>query len=298
MLADALPFLAFGFVLGMRHATDADHVVAVSTIVGRSQTIRSAAMIGATWGIGHTLTILVVGGAIVLLNLVIPPRVGLAMEFAVALMLIVLGILTLTGWLDRASRALAVVADRARATAAPEYRAVPTTGHRHGLFGLHPPGGADAHAHVHIHGDYVHTHRHGHVPDSHGHAEDATPPARLDRWFGELTLYQWLRPLVIGIVHGLAGSAASALMLVAEIHSGLGALLYLLLFGAGTVAGMMLITGLIAIPFAASARRLPRLNDTLRIASGVLSLCFGLWLAWNIGFVDGLFAADPRWDPH
>ena len=91
------PIIAFGFVLGMRHATDADHVIAVATIVSRQASMRGAALIGATWGIGHTLTILVVGGAIILLDLVIPPRVGLAMEFAVALMLIVLGVIALTG---------------------------------------------------------------------------------------------------------------------------------------------------------------------------------------------------------
>ena len=85
-MIDLLPIIAFGFVLGMRHATDADHVIAVATIVSRESSIRGAALIGATWGIGHTLTILAVGGAIILLDLTIPPRVGLMMEFAVAVM--------------------------------------------------------------------------------------------------------------------------------------------------------------------------------------------------------------------
>jgi len=89
--------LFLGFLLGIRHATDADHIVAIATIVSRQRSLRGSAMIGAVWGIGHTLTILVVGGAIILFGLVIPPRVGLAMEFGVGIMLILLGVLTLTG---------------------------------------------------------------------------------------------------------------------------------------------------------------------------------------------------------
>jgi high-affinity nickel-transport protein len=88
---------ALGFFLGMRHATDADHVIAVTTIVARQRSTRSAALIGAVWGLGHTLTILVVGGGIILFGWVIPPRVGLSMEFSVGLMLIILGLMNLTG---------------------------------------------------------------------------------------------------------------------------------------------------------------------------------------------------------
>ena len=89
--------LFLGFLLGIRHATDADHIVAIATIVSRQRNLRGSAMIGAVWGIGHTLTILVVGGAIVLFGVVIPPRLGLAMEFGVGVMLILLGVLTLPG---------------------------------------------------------------------------------------------------------------------------------------------------------------------------------------------------------
>src|SRR5579862_1559486 len=91
-----LAIMLLGFVLGMRHATDPDHVVAVTTIVSREKTLLHAAIIGAFWGIGHTVTILCVGTAIILLKLTIPPSLGLAMELAVALMLILLGILNLT----------------------------------------------------------------------------------------------------------------------------------------------------------------------------------------------------------
>src|SRR5215471_11529657 len=97
---EMLPFLsiiALGFFLGMRHATDADHVVAVTTIVSRERSVRGAALIGILWGLGHTLTIFLVGSFIILFGVVIPPRLGLTMELSVGLMLILLGILNLSG---------------------------------------------------------------------------------------------------------------------------------------------------------------------------------------------------------
>ena len=96
-VANLASLLFLGFFLGMRHATDADHVVAIATIVSRQRTLRGSALIGGAWGIGHTLTILVVGGAVILFGVVIPARVGLAMELAVGIMLVLLGLLTLTG---------------------------------------------------------------------------------------------------------------------------------------------------------------------------------------------------------
>jgi high-affinity nickel-transport protein len=266
-----LSILALGFFLGMRHATDADHVIAVTTIVSRQRSMLAAAWTGVLWGIGHTVTILAVGGAIVLFGLVIPPRIGLGMEFSVALMLILLGVLTLTG-----------VTGRMHATRAADHRA---------------GGHGDHHVHAHSHGDYVHSHVHGHAPDAHGHAEEATPQARLDRALGRFGAYQLLRPLVVGLVHGLAGSAAVALLVLATIRDPWWALGYLLVFGIGTIAGMMLITAAVAVPFAATAGRFAWLNRHLATASGVLSLVFGLWMAYQIGVVDGLFGATPHWSP-
>src|SRR5208283_2951648 len=95
-----LSIIALGFFLGMRRATDPDHVIAVTTIVARHRKVSQAALIGAFWGVGHTLTILVVGGGIILFGWVIPTRVGLSMEFSVGLMLILLGVLNLTGMLQ------------------------------------------------------------------------------------------------------------------------------------------------------------------------------------------------------
>src|SRR4029079_13255600 len=90
-----LSILLLGFFLGMRHATDADHVVAVTTIVSRQRTVASAALTGIFWGIGHSLTLLVVGGAIIFFSIVIPERLGLSLEFCVALMLVLLGVVNL-----------------------------------------------------------------------------------------------------------------------------------------------------------------------------------------------------------
>ena len=273
----SLPVVVLGFVFGMLHATDADHVFAVSTIVARQRKLSAAARVGALWGMGHTLTVFLVGGAIILFNMVIPPRLGLAMEFGVALMLIALGVLTL-----------------ARVTRHVRENLLPVLAQ--GLADhTHASGTPGPHLHVHAHGDYVHSHAHGHGTEGHGHGQ--TPQAWLDRKLAGLTLYQALRPLAIGVVHGLAGSAAIALLVLAQIREPLWAVLYLLVFGLGTVAGMMVITSLIAVPFALSQERLPSLNLWLTLAAGLLSLGLGITLGWQIGFEAGLFGGDPRWTP-
>jgi ABC-type nickel/cobalt efflux system permease component RcnA len=268
----SLPVVVLGFLLGMLHATDADHVVAVSTIVSRQRSVGGAARIGLLWGIGHTLTVFAVGAAIILFNLVIPPRLEQAMEFCVALMLMLLGVLTLS-WVSR----------HVRGTLTPAL-AEGLAEH------AHDGPVADAHRHLHAHGDYVHAHKHGHGSAEHGHA--ATPLSRLDRRLGGIGAYQALRPLAIGIVHGLAGSAAVALLVLAQIREPMWAVGYLLLFGVGTTAGMMLITSLIAVPFMRS-QRLPALNFAMQVVAGALSLGLGCYLAWRIGVSDGLFVASP-----
>lgn len=231
--------LALGFFLGMRHATDADHVVAVSTIVTRERSLRAALPIGVLWGVGHTITILLVGGAIALFGIVIPPRLGLGMEFSVALMLVLLGAMTVHGIL-RDSRGLAVA-----------------QGTRPGEPGSH----------------------HGAQALGVGHGLS-------------------LRPLVVGIVHGLAGSAAVALLVLATVREISWALGYLLVFGAGTIAGMLLVTLALAVPLAVAARRFERLHRALAVAAGVAGIAFGAFLVYEVGFVGGLFTAHPTWTPH
>ena len=266
-MSSAITVLALGFFLGMRHATDADHVIAVATIVARERSARSAAVIGGAWGLGHSLTILVVGGAIILLGWVIPPRVGMSMEMAVGFMLCVLGLVNLrgiTGWMRETVDEI-----------------------RRGSADQHPHEHPHVHSHAHQHGDYVHTHVHGHDPESHPHDPSRTPVSWLDRHFGRVRAYGLVRPLVIGVVHGLAGSAAVALLVLATIQSSRWALLYLLVFGLGTIGGMMLITMALAMPFAATGARFARLHRGLRFASGAVSLVFGLFFAYEAGA--GLF---------
>jgi hypothetical protein len=214
-MANLLPTLLLGIILGMRHATDADHVVAVTTIVTRQRRVADAMRIGALWGVGHTVTILLVGGAIIMLKVIIPPRLGLAMEFAVAIMLIGLGGYNLFG------------------------------GRRLGAGALSS-----------------------------------------------------IRPVLVGIVHGLAGSAAVALLVLATIPDPRWAAGYLLLFGGGTIVGMMAITAAVAAPVSLTVSRFATLNRSLQLVSGTLSVAFGVFLATHIALVDGLFTAYPRWTPH
>jgi high-affinity nickel-transport protein len=268
-----LSIVSLGFFLGMRHATDPDHVIAVTTIVTRQRRAGSAAWIGALWGVGHTITILVVGSGIILFRWVIPPRIGLSMEFSVGLMLILLGAMNLAGFWR-------LIADRRAADR---------------VEGIDPHH--SVHAHTHSHGDFIHDHPHGHEPEHHPHDPERTPVGWLDRQLGGVGAYRWARPLLVGIVHGLAGSAAVALLVLATITDPEWAVFYLLVFGVGTIAGMMIITAAIAVPMAWGGSRSARLGEGLRIASGLLSLGFGLFLAYRMGVVHGLFSGQPIWTP-
>jgi cytochrome c biogenesis protein CcdA len=253
-----LSILAVGFFLGMRHATDPDHVIAVTTIVSNQRNRTRAALIGAFWGVGHTLTIFVVGTGIILFNLVIPVRIGLSMELCVAIMLIVLGLINVAGFL----------------------RAMPTGS---------------------IHSDdeekIIHSHPHAHQPEAHPHPSDHTSLPWLDRVLGRIRLYQYLRPFMVGVVHGLAGSAAVALLVLTTIRDFHWAIAYLLVFGVGTIAGMMLITMSIASAFRIVGNGRQKFSRRLALASGLLSLAFGLLVAYQICFVNGLFTTHARWTP-
>ena len=212
--------LGLGLLLGLRHAADPDHVVAVTAIASRTRRILPATVLGIAWGLGHTVTLFVVGVGIVLFNWVVPPRVGLGMEFAVALALVVVGLLNIR----RPAR------------------------HETALEG---PG---------------------------------RPPAG--------------RAFVVGLVHGLAGSAAVALLVLATVRDPRWAMGYLLVFGLGTLLGMVLITTGFAMPVTTAARQWGGATRIIRLSTGALSLVFGLWLVYQIGWRDGLFLATPTWSPH
>jgi high-affinity nickel-transport protein len=265
-LPQLIALAGFGFLLGMRHATDADHVIAVTTILNRSRRFVHTTLIGALWGLGHTITVVIVGVLIIGFNVVIPPPVGLAMEFAVALMLIALGLLNLTG-------GMRAITERFTPPA-------PIHGHAHGH--SHAHDGAEVHAHEHAH-------LHGHGTDPH-----LGGPAGLVATFG---WYQLLRPVGVGLVHGLAGSAAVALLVLATIQDTGAAIAYLVVFCLGVAAGMAVLTTVIGLPFWIARARSEQINRWLTIGSGVLSLAFGLYLGYQIGFVDGLFTGDFRWEP-
>ena len=194
---------------------DPDHVVAVATIVTRERSPWAAAIIGSLWGVGHTITIAIVGSAIIIFDVVIPPRVGLAMEFSVALMLIVLGFQNL----------------------------------------------ASA--------------RHPNPP----------PPSIA-------------RPFLVGMVHGMAGSAAVALLVLATVRDAAWALAYLSLFGLGTVLGMVIVTAMIAVPAAMAISRVRNARRWLTLASGVASVALGVLLASELTDREvGLFSPNPVWTP-
>lgn len=265
-----LSILAVGFFLGMRHATDPDHVIAVTTIVSNQRSSVRSALIGAFWGLGHTVTILVVGAGIILFNLVIPVRLGLSMELSVAVMLIILGLMNIAGFLR--SMPAESLPNNAREKV--------------------------IHAHPHSHGDYIHNHSHVHQHEGHSHSIDSTSLGWMDRVFGRMGIYQYLRPLVVGIVHGLAGSAAVALLVLTTIRNVHWAIAYLLVFGVGTIAGMMLITMSIASAFTMVGKGREKFSRRLALASGLLSLGFGVFVAYQICFVNGLFSSHAQWIPH
>ena len=260
-----VPFVTvtvLGLFLGMRHSTDPDHVVAVSTIVSRQQSIKSSAIIGLLWGLGHTVTIFLVGSAIIIFGVVIPPRLGLSMEFCVALMLMLLGTLNLTGALQWITEHLTPTRT---VTGSPETVAIMSaTRAQAGRSAASGSGGVETF---------------------------------LGKTVGRIGLYQTLRPLVIGLVHGLAGSAAVALLVLSTIKNPFWSTVYLLVFGFGTMAGMMLMTAAISVPLVFTGRKFFRINRHLTAVSGLASVAFGMFLVYHIGFVDGLFSAHVRWIP-
>lgn len=249
-----------GLILGIRHATDADHIIAVTTIVSSERRLGSAARIGIAWGFGHSVTVFLVGGAIILFKVAIPDRLAMTMEFGVAIMLILLGISALV-------------------------RALPGFPIRWNR----KSGDLFAHSHAHEHEGMTHAH-----PHAHAHGDAHSCDAHRDHVLAKSSRFaprSHHKAFGVGLVHGLAGSAAIALLVLSAIPSPALGLAYLAIFGLGTVIGMALITTAIGLPLSFSVVRLGVLNHALVLGAGLLSLGFGIFLAYQIGFVDGLLVS-------
>jgi ABC-type nickel/cobalt efflux system permease component RcnA len=233
MEPNLLLVLAFGFVLGMEHALDADHVVAVSTMVSQHRSLRRASLVGVVWGLGHTTTLFLVGLGVILFKVTIPERLALSMEFAVGIVLVILGACALRGYL--AGR---------------------------------------VHVHVHDHGGQTHFHFHSHAA-AEGHDHDHQEP-------------RLRQSLFVGMIHGLAGSAALMLLVLASLRTSVVGLLYILVFGAGSILGMLTISTLLGVPFVLMAERSTRIHRRIRLATGAASVAYGMWIMFHVGVGQGL----------
>jgi ABC-type nickel/cobalt efflux system permease component RcnA len=228
--------LAFGFVLGLKHALDADHLAAVSTMADERRSLLGSSLLGALWGLGHTISLMVAGVLVILLHFEIGERTGKALEFGVGLMLVFLGVNALRKLLR----------------------------------------GGQVHMHMHEHGGRWHAHPHVHNAK------------REDESRTHHGLKLGARPFVIGLVHGMAGSAALTLLVLTTIPSPLVGFLYIVIFGIGSIGGMMIMSTLFALPARLTTDRFARANFALRGLAGVFSFGFGVLMIYQIGFVDHL----------
>lgn len=235
----SLAVLAIGFVFGLKHALDADHLVAVSTIVSEKNSPWSASLVGGLWGLGHTASLLIAGILIIFLRLQIPDRVAQWLEFGVAVMIVALGANLL----------------------------------RKLLRGK----GACIELGTHSHGTFEHTHPHVAYPDTPANGLHAS-------WKGI-----GRKPFFVGMVHGLAGSAALMLLVLTEIRSPELGFLYILIFGIGSVGGMLIMSTLFSIPYLLLAGRFARIDAGLRFSSSLFSILFGAYLMYEIGVTEHLF---------
>ncbi|HXG21561.1 MAG TPA: urease accessory protein UreH [Methylomirabilota bacterium] len=231
-----LATLTLGLLLGLKHAFDSDHLIAVSTIVSRVRSPWRSLWIGLFWGVGHTATLLAVGVLVLGMKTRISEPVSLSLECVVGIVLVGLGLATLY---DCRRKRL--------------------------------------HAHVHTHDGAVHSHFHIHADTA---AHQHLHPLRVG-----------YKPLLIGMVHGLAGSAALMLLVLTTIPSPALGLLYIGIFGLGSVIGMGTVSLFLGVFFSLATDRLQHFDQGLRMAVGALSTAFGAWMVVEIGFIQGLFLA-------
>jgi ABC-type nickel/cobalt efflux system permease component RcnA len=228
--------LFLGFLIGMQHALEADHVAAVAAIATRGRSIRRIVRHGAIWGLGHSLALLVFGGGVLMLGTAVPAGLARGLELAVGVMLLLLG----AGVLHR------LIRERVH-------------------FHRHRHGDGVVHLHAHSHAGE----RRAHDPAHHTHAHPDTPT---------------LRSLLVGMVHGMAGSAALLVLALSTIQSTLTGLLYIALFGCGSVVGMAALSAVIAVPLSYSARLLTWMHQVLQGAVGGVTLMIGAVIVYRTGF--------------
>lgn len=230
-----LSVFALGLTLGVKHAFDADHLAAVSTIAGERRSVLASMLAGTFWGLGHTFALLAAGAAVILLRVEISPRMANLAELCAAMMLIALGVDAL--------------------------RKVAQGGHLH--------------LHAHRHGGRLHMHPHVHERPAaeHGDAHQG--------WHHGGSPHR--RPFLVGIVHGLAGSAAVMLVILAGLPSPRLGFAYIVAFGAGSVGGMSCMSALVGLPAALTANRFHRAHLFVRAAAGIASLAIGIGMAYDVG---------------
>nr|WP_275949336.1 hypothetical protein [Nevskia ramosa] len=246
--------LVLGFLLGLRHATEPDHLVAVATLATRHGTLPEALRQGLAWGLGHTLTLLLIGSIVLVLEQALPPHFEQVLELGVCLMLVLLGVDVLRRtFIER-----------------PHF-----------------------HAHRHAPGEPAHLHEHSHRQSLAGDGSAsfaamqfrplaARPHEALPHVHRHPPLLP-LRALLVGMMHGMAGSAALIALSIGAAESLAAGLLYILLFGIGAMAGMAVLSTLIAVPLRLSAGSMLRLHRLLTIAIGLLSVSLGVLTAIMIG---------------
>lgn len=227
-MEDFFPAIMLGFLLGLKHAVEVDHVVAVSTIVSQNKSLLKASLAGTFWGVGHTLTLLLVGIGVIAFRLTIPNRLAVSMEFLVGVVLVGLGLFTIRDFFKRR-----------------------------------------VHVHTHDHQNESHLHFHSHEFSA-LHLHEHRPNHRV-------------KPLLVGMAHGLAGSAALMLLVLTTIRSPVQGLLYILVFGLGSIGGMLLLSAAISLPFVLSADRFRRFNETIKVLAGVTSIILGVFVMAEIG---------------
>lgn len=233
-MISVLTILGFGFLLGLRHATDADHVVAITTILGKHGKIRHSTLIGILWGIGHSITVTLIAIPVIFFSFVIPENIAAGLEFLVGAMLVILGIFTLSGVTKKISE-----------------DSIPISIHKHS----HESQVGDKHSHFHLH-----------ILNS------------LNHDLHHIGIFQTIRPVIVGLIHGLAGSAAVAILILSTIHDPKLAAIYLFIFHFGVVIGMMIITTLLGASFLLIKRKSEKIHGYLVTFSGILSLFFGLYI--------------------